>query len=327
MRIARGAYVDRCAWDALSAREREVARLRAHARTRSIVPLFSHWSAVALHGLPIVSEGDAIHVAVDPSAGRRSTKGVRTHSLRIPPEDVVEVAGLRCTSPERTVIDIAASGSLPGAVAVADAVLSGRYTSGGESADREALLRAWLRAQPQRGHRRSFEAVSLADGRADSPLESVSRVAMYRAGLPKPELQRAFSDGRGMIGFADFAWPEFRVIGEADGAVKYLDSAMRGGRSAEQVVIDEKLREDRLRALGWRVVRWTWDDARDEGRLVAALVAAGLPVDPTHAWGDCARSERLRVRDGAHSSRAGAVAGDARDTPGLQHRLRSGKLV
>lgn len=291
VRIARGAYVDRSAWDALSSADREVARLRAHGRTRVVAPLFSRWSAVALHGLPIVGEKEeAIHVAVEPSAGRRSTKGVRTHSIRIPPEDVVEVAGLRCTSPERTVIDIAASGPLPDAVAVADAVLSGRYTSGGEGVHREALLRAWLRAQPQRGHRRSSEVVSLADGRADSPLESISRAAMHRAGLPKPELQRAFSDERGAIGFADFAWPAFRVIGEADGAIKYLDSAIRGGRSAERVVVDEKVREDRLRALGWRVVRWTWADARDEARLVAALEAAGLPADPAHPWGDCARS-------------------------------------
>lgn len=287
VRIGRGAYVDRDTWDALPPGERDVLRLRAYARARTVPPVFSHWSAVALHGLPFAGEkGEEIHIAVGQSAGGRSAGRIRAHSIRVPAEDIVEVAGLRCTSRERTVMDIAASGRLPDAVAITDAVL--REPGPRDEADREALLGAWLRAQPQRGHRRALEVVALADGRAESPLESLSRVVMYRSGMPKPELQRAFSDGRGSIGFADFAWPDQRVIGEADGAVKYLDTAMRGGRSAEQVVVDEKVREDRLRALGWRVVRWTWSDAHREAPLVAALTAAGVPADPTHRWIDCA---------------------------------------
>ncbi|NUU07003.1 hypothetical protein [Leifsonia sp. C5G2] len=290
VRIGRGAYVDRDAWDELSPVERDVLRLRAYARTRAVPPVFSHWSAVALHGLPFAGErGEEIHIAVGPTAGGRSGGRIRAHSVHVPPEDIVEVAGLQCTSRERTVIDIAAGGRLPDAVAVADAVLRDRRRGPGEADDgREALLGAWLRAQPQRGHRRSLEAVALADGRAESPLESLSRVVMYRSGMPRPELQRPFSDGRGRIGFADFAWPDHRVIGEADGAIKYLDAELRAGRSAEQVVVDEKVREDRLRALGWRVVRWTWADARQETPLVAALTAAGVPADPTHRWADCA---------------------------------------
>ena len=105
--------------------------------------------------------------------------------------------------------------------------------------------------------------------------------------MPQPELQRSFADPRGRIGYCDFAWPEFRIIGEADGDAKYLDPALRGGRSAERVVLDEKIREDRLRALGWTVVRWRWPDARDGRRLVAALSAAGLPADPGRRWDDC----------------------------------------
>jgi hypothetical protein len=289
VRVRRGAYVDRDAWDALSLAERHVLRIHAHARTRAFVPVYSHWSAAALHGLPFAGEhGDDIHVAVGPSAGGRSAKGVRAHTIRIPAEDIVEVAGLLCTSQERTAVDIAAYAPLPEAVAVADAVLRDGRARGAVDAGREALLGAWLRAQPQRGHRRALDVVSVADGRADSPLESLSRAVMYRAGMPKPELQRPFRDARGIIGLVDFAWPQFRVIGEADGAVKYIDSAFRGGRSAEQVVLDEKLREDRLRALGWRVVRWTWADVRVESQLVAALAAAGVPADPGRRWTDSA---------------------------------------
>ena len=51
--------------------------------------------------------------------------------------------------------------------------------------------------------------------------------------------------------------------GEADGTTKYAD---------REVLIAEKRREDRLRALGLQVVRWTWQDlARDPWRLQVRL--------------------------------------------------------
>lgn len=290
VRVGRGAYVDRGEWEALTSGERQVLTLATYARTRAVPPVFSHWSAAALHGLPLADEaGGEIHVAVGRTRGGRSARRVRAHSVAVPTDDIIEVAGMRCTTRERTVIDLAATGPMGDAVAVADAVLRGHGgNASGADRGRQALLAAWLRAQPMRGHRRALEVISLADGRAESPLESLSRVVMYAAGMPRPELQRPFADGRGAIGVVDFAWPALRVIGEADGAVKYLDAATRGGRSAEQVVVAEKVREDRLRALDWRVVRWTWADARDGARLVAALATAGVPSDPTHRWGDCA---------------------------------------
>jgi very-short-patch-repair endonuclease len=42
-----------------------------------------------------------------------------------------------------------------------------------------------------------------------------------------------------------------------------------------QVLFDEKRREDRIRALGYIVVRWTWDEIfRDPQRVVARIQAA-----------------------------------------------------
>lgn len=81
-------------------------------------------------------------------------------------------------------------------------------------------------------------------------------------GFPAPELQRCFTDARGTIGRADFYWPGVRLVGEFDGAVNYSKPEFLRGRTPSQVVIDEKLREDRLRALGLGVVRWTWNDLR-----------------------------------------------------------------
>lgn len=304
VRVAHGAYVRTRDWEGTTDRERCILRLSGFAGTRKRPPVFSHWSAASLHGLPLIGAiPDRIHVTVGRTGGGRSARGVVAHSTQVHVDDIVEVDGMRCTSLLRTVVDLAATAPTADAVVLADHAL--RTSLSGLKAE---LLEAWLRAQPMRGHRRSLDVIALADGRAESPLESVSRVNMQAARLAEPDLQTPFADGNGRIGFVDFAWPSARVIGEADGEAKYLDPALRGGRTADRVVLDEKIREDRLRALGWRVVRWRWSVARDAEALGALLTAAGVPRATT-PWRDCASAPRRR------------------DTPGLQHWPRSGKLV
>nr|BFF15511.1 hypothetical protein GCM10025699_68140 [Microbacterium flavescens] len=80
------------------------------------------------------------------------------------------------------------------------------------------------------------------------------------------------------MGIVDFWWPEFGVVGEFDGEVKYRTADMLRGRTPEQVVIDEKRREDALRSMpGVRaVVRWNWADAMRAEPLLAALRRAGV---------------------------------------------------
>jgi hypothetical protein len=68
------------------------------------------------------------------------------------------------------------------------------------------------------------------------------------------------------------------MVGEADGDRKYLDESYRSGRTVEQVMIDEKVREDRLRALPLGVSRWRWKTAINPAALRAQLSAAGLPM-------------------------------------------------
>ena len=77
--------------------------------------------------------------------------------------------------------------------------------------------------------------------------------------------------GPGATGpFTDFAWPEQRTVGEFDGKIKY-GRLRKPGQTAGDVVFDEKLREDAIRAQGWEVVRWTWADLRDFGPIAAHI--------------------------------------------------------
>jgi hypothetical protein len=58
---------------------------------------------------------------------------------------------------------------------------------------------------------------------------------------------------------SDFAWEEYRTIGEFDGKVKY-GRLLRPGERIDDVVFAEKQREDAIRDQGRQVVRWLWDD-------------------------------------------------------------------
>lgn len=66
------------------------------------------------------------------------------------------------------------------------------------------------------------------------------------------------------------------MFGEFDGRGKYLDRDLAGGRTPDQVLWDEKLREDRLRRHRSAAARWTWDDALSRPRLARVLAAAGV---------------------------------------------------
>ena len=100
---------------------------------------------------------------------------------------------------------------------------------------------------------------------------------MIQHGFPAPALQQRFEDSRGLIGYPDFDWEEYKLLGEFDGHEKYSQRRYLRGQTPADVVVAEKNRESRLRALGYTVVRWEWADLRTPERLIRRLHYAGLP--------------------------------------------------
>lgn len=94
---------------------------------------------------------------------------------------------------------------------------------------------------------------------------------LHEHGVPRPERQQPFADSAGFIGRTDFWWPGTRVAGEFDGRIKY-GRTNPSGRPPEDVLWDEKLREDRLRAVGVGVVRWTTADLRRPGPWIRRVL-------------------------------------------------------
>jgi len=112
--------------------------------------------------------------------------------------------------------------------------------------------------------------VEFADPLAQSPLESISRLQIARAGLPRPELQRPiFLEGR-KVATTDFAWPEFGVVGECDGMSKYAQ-LLDPGDTPDQAIMREKRREELIRQAGWWIVRWDFALAMRPHLLAARL--------------------------------------------------------
>ncbi|OOB90466.1 hypothetical protein B0T42_11680 [Rathayibacter sp. VKM Ac-2630] len=281
VRLRRGVHVRAQEWTAASVDRRYRARIDAVAATWT-APFFLRESAAAIWGLPLVEPlGETVHVAASPSVGSRRRNGIAEHGSVEDPEPVV-LEGFAVSGLARTVLDLCRYSSFRRAVTAADHALRMRDRDGAILLERSELEGRVTDLPPRaRGRAAAARAVAFADPLAETPLESISRVALQRAGLPAPVLQRAFHDGDGLAGEVDFSLEGTDVIGEADGAHKNTDPRFLRGRTPEQALLDEKRREDRLRLLVKGFVRWGWREAYTERPLITLLARAGVGPDET----------------------------------------------
>lgn len=267
VRVRRGAYAEPIAGDA-DQRLEHLRLVRACVRLGSPKAVVSHLSAAALHDLPLWTDRlDRAQLTLDRRGGGRRRRFVERHGTPLPASDVTMIDDLPVTTLARTVLDVCCALPLRRAVAVGDAA-----RRRGVSAI--ALERQLQKARGRAGIVRARRTIPFLDPRSESPGESVSRVDLDHIGVPPTELQYdVFADDGTFIGRSDFGWPEHKTLGEYDGRGKYGD-LRRPGRSAADVLWEEKEREDRLRDLGWQVVRWTWTDLQDLPGLRQRLLRA-----------------------------------------------------
>ena len=282
VRVRSGVYLTRDAWSSLDADGRYRARVAAAATAAAESTQFSHDSAAALWRLPTLGPWSRdLHVLGPRYSGGRSNAGLRYHGLG---RDAAPEAfnGIQVTSLARTVIDISCTTPFARAVGMADNALRPpgkedfRHIMGVPPVTPLELTQLVADLEPYYASARASRVLEFADGRSASLGESLSRVNIHFLGFPPPQLQVPFSDGDGFIGYVDFYWPELDLIGEFDGYVKYREARYLNGRSAADAVIDEKVREDRLRRVCRAFARWDWAVARDRLRLAERLGAHGL---------------------------------------------------
>ena len=274
VRVHRGAYYPFEHWDKLTQTERYTFRILGCVGAGRIPPTISHVSAAVLHGAPIIGpKPTLVHMLATTAAGTRTEHGYRKHATAFATHDLEIRGELKLTSLLRTLADTAVDSPFLTAVGVLD------WAFAHHPVVAEDVIQVLDRLGVRRGRRRAERAIVFADARSGSPGETLSRVRIWEAGLPTPELQVPFSDRAGRIGVVDFWWPDSQLIGEFDGVSKYVRDEFTGGRDPAAIVIAEKVREDRLRALGPGVARWGWSVAWAPFMLQAQLRDRGLPVD------------------------------------------------
>jgi hypothetical protein len=219
----------------------------------------SHQSAAIIHGLDLLGRQRPAVVVTRPlGASPRGRPGVRVHVAALPARHVTMRSGVAVTSVARTVVDLARTSSFRIGVVVADSALRGKLTT---KAELDAVVADCARWP---GLTQARKVVEFSDALSESALESLSRVVFREQGIPPPELQQwVGGEDEGVVGRADFLWRRCGTIGEADGALKYADP---------QRAIAQLRRDARLRAAGFQVVHFTWDDiVRTPGHVAASL--------------------------------------------------------
>jgi hypothetical protein len=196
----------------------------------------------------------------------------RSHShVRVPgwvvcrrdaPDALVLPNGMRVTSPARTVLDLARVLPLPAAVAAGDSALRARLVTAAVVAELAAGARG-------RGRREGLLVSGLLDPACGSVLESLFRVLVLTSALPAPLTQVPIADGRDVLCRVDFCWPQERLVVELDGFAFHSD---------RQAFRQDRQRMNALERLGWRVLRFTWEDVVGRPAYVLALVRQCLAL-------------------------------------------------
>lgn len=276
-RVRQGVYVDGAAWAALKPWEQYRVRVSAAAETSSARTIFARHSAASVWGIPTIGLHHPVQALTLQNDGGRSRAGISRHYADPASLKVHLREGLLVTDRVRTVLDLAAFTPFVESVVPLDHVLKTDRKRGLRAITKETLLAGADGIYTAAAILRIQAAVDFADPLSGSAGESYSRALMLVAGFEVPVLQHEFRDEGGLVGYSDFYWNGVRVAGEFDGIDKYLKPEFLKGRTAAQAVVEEKLREDRIRATGAGVVRWVWADLVVPGVFERKLAAAGVP--------------------------------------------------
>jgi hypothetical protein len=266
------------------ARQRYLDRVRAVGATRRSQVIFSHTTALAILGLPFLELWpQTVDITEPPSSYRRSKRGVVVHRAVLDESELAEWEGFLVTSASRTIADLARSGNSLATVVALDHALGPRAI-GDQAVTKDRVLELVL-AQGGWGASRAAELIAFSDPRSGSAGESGSRVLFAELGFAIPELQVRHPAPDGGWYDADFKWRRSTrgrpLIGEFDGAGKYLKAEYLGTKTPGEAVIAEKKREDWLRSYdGSDFMRWGMEAVRNPQLLERLALAHGVPRAP-----------------------------------------------
>jgi very-short-patch-repair endonuclease len=245
----------------------ERSRLMAAALACGKGAVISHRSAAALLGL--IDDGPVVIDVIAPRSRGRKIDGIRLHRVRPPRlEETGTFDGIPCTSPARTLVDLAG--------VVGERTLRSAFE---RAATRRRMLDIPAIERSIDPRRRGMKvlgklidewrgAAALLDkrGKLKSPLEAKVLPLIVQRDLPPPLFNAPVEIANGRIE-VDFLWPEQRFALEADS---------RDFHGTHVAFERDRWRDRELMRAGYSVLRVTSREAEREAEAVADTVAARL---------------------------------------------------
>jgi hypothetical protein len=225
----------------------------------------SHATAAALLGL--VDRAPSLIDVISPKQAGRKVAGIRRHQVAHPPAgEIVSPHRIACTSPSRTVVDVAGGmGEASLRRLVERAAVLGMLDIAAIDRCMEQSRRRGsplLRAILAEWHRAGWADAQHGPPRLRSVLEAKILALVVAHGLPRPECNEVVDAGRKRYE-ADLLWREQRLIVEADGA-RHHDNPAAFDR--------DRLRDRLLQERGYHVLRVTWEQIESEPDSIAASI-------------------------------------------------------
>jgi hypothetical protein len=227
-------------------------------------------SAAWLRGIDLRCPGESplpAEVLVGTQVDPPRRPGVKAYQSTLRDEDVETVGGLPVTSGVRTAADLARYRPRTEGVVALDALAHAGHCR----VDEVAALGSTLRGR--RGVRQLRLVVSLADPRAESPMETRTRVLIVEAGLLRPEVQYEVLDEWGqVIARLDLAYPHCRLGIEYDGRIAHT-GLLEFNRDRE--------RQNELLGAGWTLLRFVARDVLWRPQYILRQVESHLAAHAT----------------------------------------------
>lgn len=252
--VRRGVYAEAAYVEGLpqlADRQRVVDRAACAAITVPFVR--SHDTAALELGMEILlPRRPMTHVTRPRVVGAHNRWGVKHHLAPYLEHQVTTANGFEVLNPARTAVDIAREHGRPyGLVAIDSARRMGVTVD-----DLDDVL-VHMAHWPNR--RLVIEAIEMSDPRSESTGETLTRELLEEMGLPDIETQFELFDG---VRRARFDLRAGRHLVEFDGRIKYAttDEGGLATRPVDEVLRDEKTRQDWAHGFHLGMSRVTWDD-------------------------------------------------------------------
>ncbi|MEE4025815.1 DUF559 domain-containing protein [Gordonia sp. PKS22-38] len=213
-------------------------------------PVVAGESALIMYGSRWHDQDFTIELIRGTSGSGRPARGTVTRRLDLPSSEIVEIRGVKVTSPIRTAFDLGRQRSRMQAIGDLDALAAVTPL------DLDELMAFAVEHKRSRYVTVLRELIPLIDGRAESPREAALRLFMHDAGLPRPDLQVEIFDEYGML-FArcDLAYEAAKIAIEYDGEAYHSTPEQQASDGARDAELDR---------LQWEVVRVTAKRLREE---------------------------------------------------------------